>query len=97
MDNHALRGWFINDLHRHRVPYLFIKYVLSLVPANKTTRNDGPVSVARAFTAADWRRVLQQAGIPPAEYRIRWFFPFRYGIARWNPDKAASLTADGLR
>ena len=36
MDNHAVKGWFINDLHRHKLPYLFIKYVLSLVPINNT-------------------------------------------------------------
>lgn len=88
MDDHALQGWFINDLHRHKLPYLFIKYVLSLVPINKMSRHDGPISVARAFTAADWRRALQQAGIPPAQSRIRWFFPFRYGVARWKDEQS---------
>jgi 2-polyprenyl-3-methyl-5-hydroxy-6-metoxy-1,4-benzoquinol methylase len=82
MECHAVQGWFINDLHRHMAPYLFIKYVLSLVPINKMSRNDGPLSVARAFTARDWQQILQQAGIPREECTIRWFFPFRYGIAR---------------
>ena len=82
MDNHALQGWFINDLHRHKVPYLFTKYLLSLIPINKMSRNDGPLSVARAFTADEWRQVLQRAGIPSEQCHIKWFFPFRYGIAR---------------
>src|SRR5208283_1835974 len=30
MDGHATRGWFINDLHRHPVPRLFLKYGLRL-------------------------------------------------------------------
>jgi 2-polyprenyl-3-methyl-5-hydroxy-6-metoxy-1,4-benzoquinol methylase len=104
MDDHSVQGWFINDLHRHKAPYLFIKYVLPLVPINKMSRNDGPVSVARAFTAADWRRALQQAGIPPAQSRIRWFFPFRYGVARWKSGQAGvqagsvrSFPTDGWR
>jgi hypothetical protein len=93
MENHARCGWFINDLHRHRAPYLFIKFVFSLIPVNRMARNDGPVSVARAFTAGDWRRIMRAAKIPPAQYGIRWFFPFRYGVARWktaNPSGAES-------
>ena len=84
MDNHALQGWFINDLHRHKAPYLFIKYILSIVPINKMSRNDGPLSVARAFTADEWRQILQRAGIPPEQCSIKWFFPFRHGVARWK-------------
>ena len=86
MDNHALQGWFINDLHRHKAPYLFIKYILSLVPINKMSRNDGPLSVARAFTADEWRQILQRAGIPSEQCSIKWFFPFRYGVARWKAE-----------
>jgi 2-polyprenyl-3-methyl-5-hydroxy-6-metoxy-1,4-benzoquinol methylase len=84
MDSHTLQGWFINDLHRHQAPYLFIKYIFSLVPINKMSRNDGPLSVARAFTADDWQKILQQAGIPPDQCRIKWYFPFRYGVERWK-------------
>lgn len=89
MDDHALHGWFINDLHRHKVPYLFIKYVLSLFPINKMSRNDGPLSVARAFTADEWRQVLQRAGIPLEQCRIEWFFPFRYGVERLKSEKTS--------
>ncbi len=92
MDSHALQGWFINDLHRHKAPYLFIKYILSILPINKMSRNDGPLSVARAFTADEWQKILQQAGIPSAQFSIRWFFPFRYGIARWKPEQTERLT-----
>jgi 2-polyprenyl-3-methyl-5-hydroxy-6-metoxy-1,4-benzoquinol methylase len=64
MEDHCLQGWFINDLHRHWMPYLFIKSILSVVPINKMARNDGPVSVKRAFTAADWQETLRQTDIP---------------------------------
>ena len=81
MDERAMRGWFINDLHRHSLPYYFVKYVARLLRLNPSVQNDGPLSVARAFTAADWGRLLDEAGIHAARTEINWFFPFRYCIA----------------
>ena len=81
MDAQAVRGWFINDLHRHPVAYYFIKYVTRIIPANRLIRHDAPVSVARAFTASDWRTLLAKAGIPQNRARVTWHFPFRYGVA----------------
>ena len=81
MDGHATRGWFINDLHRHPLPRFFIKYALRLLFTNRMIRHDGPVSVARAFTASEWRRLLEEAGIPPERTKIEWFFPFRYAVS----------------
>jgi 2-polyprenyl-3-methyl-5-hydroxy-6-metoxy-1,4-benzoquinol methylase len=82
MEVHAERGWFINDLHRHVVPYYFIKYIVRLFRCNRLIVHDAPVSVHRAFTAADWRRLLEEAGIPVESVSIRWHFPFRYCLAR---------------
>jgi 2-polyprenyl-3-methyl-5-hydroxy-6-metoxy-1,4-benzoquinol methylase len=81
MEAHATRGWFINDLHRHWLPYYFIKTVFNALPFNRMMRSDGPISITRAFRAADWRRILDAAGIPAARRSIRWFFPFRYVVA----------------
>lgn len=79
LEAHARRGWFIGDLHRHPISFILAKMFLWLAPVNSMIRNDGPVSVARAFTAKDWREILEQAGVPA---QIRWHFPFRYGVAR---------------
>jgi 2-polyprenyl-3-methyl-5-hydroxy-6-metoxy-1,4-benzoquinol methylase len=81
MDVHAIHGWFINDLHRHPVPYFFIKVFTRFFGFNRLVQNDAPLSVARAFVLADWRRLLTTAGIPMERIRITWFFPFRYGVA----------------
>jgi len=81
MDGHATRGWFINDLHRHPLPRFFLKYALRLLFANRMIQHDGPVSVARAFTASEWRHLLEEAGIPPERTKIEWFFPFRYAVS----------------
>ena len=44
-------------------------------------RSDGPISISRAFVAADWRRLLAEAGIPRTRTSIKWYFPFRYVVA----------------
>jgi 2-polyprenyl-3-methyl-5-hydroxy-6-metoxy-1,4-benzoquinol methylase len=81
MESHAIRGWFINDLHRHWLPYYFIKTVFGVLPFNQMMRSDGPISITRAFRASDWRRILDDAGIPAARRSVQWFFPFRYVVA----------------
>jgi 2-polyprenyl-3-methyl-5-hydroxy-6-metoxy-1,4-benzoquinol methylase len=86
IDGRARRGWFINDLHRHPVPYHFIKAATHLFSRNRLIRNDAAVSVARSFTKAEWRHLLHQAGIG-GQVRIHWFFPFRLCLScdKWTP------------
>jgi len=55
MDRHATPAGSSNDLHRHPLPRFFIKYAVRLLFANRMIRHDAPVSVARAFTASEWR------------------------------------------
>lgn len=80
MDNQVTRGWFINDLHRHFIPYFFIKWVTKLLPVNRLVKNDAAVSVARAFTAKELWRIIDEAGIARDRIKIKWFFPFRYSV-----------------
>lgn len=84
IDSRANRGWFINDLHRHPLPYYFIKAATALFSRNRLIRNDAAVSVARSFTAADWRRLLDKAGLS-GRARIQWFFPFRLCVSCDKP------------
>jgi SAM-dependent methyltransferase len=81
MDRHATQGWFINDLHRHPLPFYFIRLAMRLFGAGPIVTNDGPISVARSFTATDWRRLIAEARIPMERIRINWSFPFRYCVA----------------
>lgn len=83
MEAHAVKGWFINDLHRHVFPYWFIGVITGLFRANRLVRHDAPASVAKAFTAEDWKRLLKQAGVRE-NVSIDWRFPFRYCISRWK-------------
>ncbi|WP_447556360.1 methyltransferase domain-containing protein [Vreelandella sp. EE22] len=80
MDRRASKGWFINDLHRHPVPYYFIKNATALFSGNRLVRNDAALSVARGFTVSDWRRLIDEAGLK-GHVHIQWFFPFRLCVA----------------
>ena len=81
MDSRCKTGWHINDLHRHPIPYFFIKWVTKILPVNRLVKHDAAVSVARSFTKSDWERLLQQAQIPHQQVTIKWFFPFRYSVS----------------
>ncbi len=75
-------GWFVNDLHRHAFPYYGFKLLARVMRWHHFVQHDGPVSIARAFSAADWRRLVAAAGIDPAKVEIAWRFPFRICVAR---------------
>jgi SAM-dependent methyltransferase len=85
MEDHSQEGWFINDLHRHPVPYYFLKLFTPLLKLDPMVQHDGPISVQRAFTKSDWIKILEAAEIPLEEVEIKWYFPFRYGIERKKP------------
>lgn len=81
LDDNSKYGWFINDLHRHPIPYYFIKSIFHLLPVHRFAKYDGPLSIAKAFTKKDWHYFLEKAGIERVRARIEWHFPFRYSIA----------------
>ncbi len=68
----------INDLHRHWLAYHSIKYLTRLFGGSRLVRHDAPLSVARAFSRQDWRRLLAQAGI--TRYELRWCWAFRWQV-----------------
>ena len=68
----------INDLHRHPLAYYSIKWLTRLLGGSRLVQHDAPLSVARAFSRADWRLLLAQAGI--ARYRLRWCWAFRWQV-----------------
>lgn len=80
MDEAARRSWFVNDLHRHPIPYHFVRHWVRLMRFGRFVVHDAPVSVARGFSRADWESVLAQAGVEPARVEIRWHFLFRWGV-----------------
>ena len=68
----------INDLHRHPLAYYSIKWLTRLLRGSRLVQHDAPLSVARAFSRADWQRLLAQAGI--SRYSLRWCWAFRWQV-----------------
>jgi hypothetical protein len=79
MDRVTTTGWFINDLHRHPVPYYFFRAAVSFSPWHRFVKHDGPVSIARSFVQRDWETILQKAGVTAS---IKWHFPFRLCVSQ---------------
>ncbi len=79
MERHARYGWFVNDLHRHALPYYGFRLLARVMQWHRFVQHDGPVSIARAFKRAEWERLTAQAGVPA---QVRWRFPFRLCVSR---------------
>jgi SAM-dependent methyltransferase len=77
MNIHAIRGWCITDLHRHWFPYYGFPLLARLMRWHRIVRQDGTISIARGFTAAEWRCLLAKAGVTAT---VRWQVPFRHVV-----------------
>jgi SAM-dependent methyltransferase len=82
MERTAVRGWFINDLHRHPLAFYGFGVLSTVAGWHSWVRHDGQISVARAFSFQDWRRLLDQAGVPREAVSLKWRFPFRICVGR---------------
>jgi SAM-dependent methyltransferase len=82
MEDHAEIAWFVNDLHRHPIPYRVFRVVSRLLRCHRFVQHDGPISIARAFGARDWGLALAAAGLAPGAARVQWRFPFRFCVSR---------------
>ncbi len=82
MERSARTGWFINDLHRERIPYFGFKALAAVMRWHRFVRHDGPISIRRAFQLHDWNRYLTLAGVPLSEVKLATFRPARLCVAR---------------
>ncbi len=82
MEERAAVGWLINDLHRLALPYYGFPLLARLLGAHRIVREDGQLSIARAFRPAEWRATLTDAGVPQGAARIVRRFPFRLCVER---------------
>jgi SAM-dependent methyltransferase len=78
LPRHATRRWLILDLHRHPLPWTAVWAGTRLMRMHPMVRHDGPVSVGRGFSRADWQRLVAEAGV---EARIHWVLPFRWAVS----------------
>jgi 2-polyprenyl-3-methyl-5-hydroxy-6-metoxy-1,4-benzoquinol methylase len=80
MESHATLGWLVNDLHRHGFAYAGYPLLARLLGVHRIVREDGRLSIARAFRPAEWHARLDQAGV--ADARVVRRFPFRLCVER---------------
>ena len=81
MEAQATAGWFVNDLHRHRLAHLGYPLLARLMGWHPIVRADGRLSIARSFRPPEWQAILDDAGIGP-DARIMRRFPFRLCVER---------------
>jgi 2-polyprenyl-3-methyl-5-hydroxy-6-metoxy-1,4-benzoquinol methylase len=82
MKNNAVRGFFINDLHRHPLAYLGIRLLSTLLAKSYLIRHDGPLSVLRAFKRSEWNKIFSSAGIH--QFSLSWHWAFRWLLINKN-------------
>lgn len=72
----------VNDLHRHWLAYYSIKFLTYILPCSPLEKNDGPLSVLKAFTRKELELILKKADIH--NYQIKWRWAFRYQVLILN-------------
>ena len=81
MESNSEKGWFVNDLHRHRFAYLGFPLLTTLLGVHRIVRQDGMLSIARSFRRDDWRSILAGAGVGEG-VKVKRYFPFRLCVER---------------
>jgi len=81
-DRVARRGIIVNDLSRNRRALFWIK--LLTLGANRYVKYDGPMSVRKAFTAAELEALARRSGLD--WLRVRRHFAHRLTLAGERPN-----------
>lgn len=80
MDRIAKRGWFINDLYRHCIPYLGYPLLARIMGVHRIVREDGQLSIARSFRHDEWATMLAGLSLN-GTLRVFHQFPFRLCVS----------------
>lgn len=80
----ARLGVVVNDLARGLVPWLGAWIVLHVMTRNGYTLHDGPLSVRRAYTSTEARRLLAESGLVPIR-ELHGLAGHRWAIAAARP------------
>ena len=78
LKRYAKTGFVINDLHRNWFAYYGVQIITHLFNGSALSKNDGPISILRAFKLKELNTLLQKVQIQ--NYSINWKWAFRYLI-----------------
>lgn len=74
MDRLCRTGFIVNDLRRGAIGYGATWLASRLMTRNRLTRHDAPLSVRRAYTPAELRALLEEAGVEDVDVQTSpWF------------------------
>ncbi len=74
MDTLTTRGFVVSDLKRDKPTLWGVKTAMAAVKAHPFTRHDAPASVRRAFTVAEYRRMVALSGVQGVHVQTHWYF-----------------------
>ncbi len=82
LKTYTREGFVINDLQRSPIAYYSVWILTRLLNGSALSKNDGPVSVLRAFTRNELEKLMQNAGL--IVFTIQWRWAFRYLVVAKN-------------
>lgn len=78
-----IKALLVNDLQRHWTPYYLFKLASGVFRASKMTREDGLLSIRKAFTKTELKTLLKKSDI--SHYQLQWKWAFRYQLICFFP------------
>ncbi len=76
--NHTKIAVIINDLHRHWLPYFFVRFLTQVFHFSYLSKHDGPLSVLRAFQKKELISLF--SGLKNCTVTTSWKWPFRWQV-----------------
>jgi ubiquinone/menaquinone biosynthesis C-methylase UbiE len=86
MERVARRGWLVNDLRRAWSAWYLFRAVSAATRMNRMTRHDGPASVLRAYSPAEYQSMPEALGLQHMrDFRMRRSLFYRVALVRNKP------------
>ena len=82
MEGIAARGWFIDDLHRERMPYYLFGALAGMMHWHRFIRHDGLISIRRSFVRKDWVNYCAESGLNMRDVHVFAARPARLCVSR---------------
>ena len=83
MERVARHGWLVNDLRRAWSAWFLFRAVSTLAGMNRLTRHDGPASVLRAYSVAEYQAMPQTFGLQAGQdFHLRRSLFYRVALIR---------------
>jgi len=76
MKENSIKGFFVNDLHRHPLAYYSIKWLTNFFSKSYLVKNDAPLSVMRGFKRNELIDLNSKSSL--LNFQLNWKWAFRW-------------------